>query len=106
MANKYLGEHKVTLGDKELTLKYSLDALAELEDHFQKPINAVVKDLQNPDIPNLRTLQKILHVGANAFHPELTFEEIGKLTMPSAAMDAIAKALFGQDDEATTLNPT
>ncbi len=110
MANAHLGEYKVTLGGKELTLKYSLDALAELEDHFKKPINAVVQDLQNPDVPNLRMLQKILHVGVSEFHPELTFQEIGKLSMPANAMKAISKAMFGGENdtpaaEGATQNP-
>ncbi|MCY8048446.1 gene transfer agent family protein [Bacillus haynesii] len=73
MANKQRGESKVTLGDKEYSLRYDLNALVELEDRMGVPLS----EMGEMKI-TIRTVRSMLWAGVLHENPDVTEEELGK----------------------------
>lgn len=90
MANVKRGEVKVML-DKERTLKYTLNALAEVED---KGIDLTQLDGK----VSIKTLRTLLHAGLIHEDPELTEIELGNMITfdnIQPVQEALAAAMGG-----------
>ena len=101
MANAHRGQHVVEFDGVKYTLKYSLDALASIEETCGDNIQNIMTNLGGTEKPNLRVIQKIFHAGLLEFQPEMTLQQAGRLGTASEIMAAIVGALFGSDDKPT-----
>lgn len=105
MANPHRGEVEIEIGGQKRRLRYSLGALAELqEDLGLRDINELLKVTLT-----VRTLISFLWAGLKHAEPDLTKETIDGWVVPISptieAVDrAMALAVFGQT-EAPKLNP-
>lgn len=95
MANPEKGEVAFKAADAEYTLRYSTNAICELEDHLGRGLNAIVADLER-----VSTVRALLWAGLRAKHPEITLKAAGEImdkcgvpTTVGAVSDAL-KAAF------------
>jgi hypothetical protein len=77
MTNKLKGEVTVTIGDRDLIVVYSTDALIELETRFGKGVQEIGQML----IDSLRVsdMRTIFRAGLIEYQPEITEQEAGRL---------------------------
>lgn len=91
MANPSRGEVTFTVADVEYTIKFSTNAICELEALQNKGLNEIVGDLER-----LSTVRALLWAGLHSNHPNVTLKQAGdlidKLGMV-AATDVIGRAL-------------
>jgi hypothetical protein len=74
MANPLRGEVAFTVADVEYTLKFSTNAICELEQLQNKGLNEIVGDLER-----LSTVRALLWAGLRAKHPGVTLVMAGDL---------------------------
>lgn len=87
MANKQRGEGKLMLGEVERTLRYDLNALAELEDALGVPLS----ELGNIEM-KIKNVRSILWAGLLHEDESLTEKEVGKhITIDN--MEEVQKAI-------------
>lgn len=91
MANPALSEVTLKVADAEYILKYSTNAICELEDLLNKGLNEIVSDLAR-----LSTVRAMLWAGLRAKQPDVTIKSAGEIIDKCgmvAATDVIGKAL-------------
>ena len=91
MANPLLGEVAFKAADAEYTLKFSTNAICELEELLNRGLNEIVSDLER-----LSTVRALLWAGLRAKHPDVTLKMAGEIIDKSgmvAATDVIGTAL-------------
>jgi hypothetical protein len=113
MGNKHRGETTFLVEGKSYTLRFSMDALANLEDDvgtsFQSFMAALVADDAKP---KTRLIQKLFFYGLQEYHPELTLRDVGRLGTPAEISKLVFAGLNGDqvgDEpalEAKTDSPT
>ena len=92
MANPIRGEVDLIAGDQTYTMRMSINAIVNLENHFDMGINQIAEllaDAKGMRIGNLRTI--VLHT-LKEHHPELTDEAAGEV-IGRAGFDATAAAI-------------
>lgn len=91
MANPARGEVAFTVADTEYTLKYSTNAICELEERLDKGLNVIVANMER-----LTTVRALLWAGLRAKHPDVTIQQAGELIDKvgmAQATEVIGKAL-------------
>ena len=103
MANPARGEVAFTVANTEYTLKFSTNAICELEDRLNKSISVIVEGMDR-----ITVVRAMLWAGLQAKHPEMTLQDAGDIIdrggMAHIA-ETISKALtlaFPAQDEAKT----
>jgi len=87
MANPHRGEVELTAGEKTLKLVFDWNAIAVLQDEFGE--DETFEKLK------VKTLARLLEIGCQKHHPEMTADEIMDLSPEiPAAMEAVQKALL------------
>ncbi|PFW43801.1 hypothetical protein [Priestia megaterium] len=86
-ANKERGESKLTLGEKEFTLRYDLNALVELEDKLGVPLS----EMGNIQI-TIKNVRSMLWAGVIHQEPEITEREVGSY-VGMENMEEVQKAI-------------
>lgn len=105
MANPHKSEVAFKVGDVEYTLKFSTNAICELEDRLDKGLNTIVANMER-----LTTVRALLWAGLQSKHDSITLQKAGEIIDQSgmaAATEAIGKALnaaFPRPDEASAKN--
>lgn len=99
MANAYKGEAEFKIKDKVYNLVFNWNAIAEIQTHFGEDVISKVTILGEVK-PSI--IAAILAAGMKENHPEMTEEEIMKLSPPihpaiRAIDDALSLAYFGPD---------
>ena len=79
MANKHRGEVELEVDGQTWTLRYSANALCELEDALNLGVAEIVETLQNPKGVRIKTLRALLWAGLRDRHPEMTLAMAGDL---------------------------
>lgn len=91
MANPAQGEVAFKAADADYTLKFSTNAICELEDHLNKGLNEIVAGIER-----LSSVRALLWAGLRAKHPDVTIkgagEIIDKIGM-AAAIEHVSVAL-------------
>lgn len=77
MANKAKGEVDLQVGDKVYVLRYSVNALCNLEDALGVPIFEYFSNLSK--IPSFNDTRKIFWAGLSENNPRPTLEEAGEI---------------------------
>lgn len=91
MGNPHRGEVTFKVADAEYVLKFSTNAICELEDRLDKSLNVIVANMER-----LATVRALLWAGLRAHHPDVTLPQAGEIIDRSgmaAATEAIGKAL-------------
>lgn len=91
MANPARGEIALKVGDTAYTLKFSTNAICELEDHLDKGINVIVSNMER-----VTTVRALLWAGLRAQYPDITIAKAGEMidrVGMAKATDVIGKAL-------------
>lgn len=91
MANPARGEVALAVADTEYTLKFSTNAICELEDRLDKGLNVIVANMER-----LTTVRALLWAGLRAKHPEVTITQAGEMIDRigmAQATEVIGKAL-------------
>lgn len=105
MANPKRSEVAFQVGDVEYTLKFSTNAICELEDRLDKGLNTIVANMER-----LTTVRAMLWAGLQAKHNGVTLQKAGEIIDQcgmAAATEAIGRALnaaFPRPDEAASKN--
>ena len=96
MANKYKGEVKLKLGGKELILRPTFGALAEIEDRSGKYITEIFGELERGRV-SIKVLAVIISSGAAAANPDEapTLNEAGD----AIRKDGMLAIMKQRDDE-------
>ncbi|WP_396190307.1 GTA-gp10 family protein [Flavobacterium sp.] len=91
MANPARGEVALAVADTEYTLKFSTNAICELEDRLDKGLNLIVANMER-----LTTVRALLWAGLRAKHPDVTITQAGEIIDRigmAQATEVIGKAL-------------
>ena len=94
MANKHKGEVTFETDGKNYTLRFSTNAICELEGVLDRSIISISQDLINaekdPERLRFSTMRAILWAGLREHHPSLTLAEAGDVM---TEMGGLAKAV-------------
>lgn len=100
MANKHRGEVEILL-DQTRKLRYTTNALAELEDALGKPVTQL-----NQEETGIKTIRAMLWAGLLHETPDLTINEAGELmnhtdltTISEKVTEAITLAFGGENSK-------
>ena len=91
MANKHRGEVELTAGDEIYTLLFSVNALCDLEEHFDMPIGRVSDMLNDPNNVRLTDLRALLLFALKEHHPDLVFTDAGRIATDAGIPETMAK---------------
>lgn len=97
MANKAKGEVALKTKDQVYTLRYTVNALCDLEDQLGAGINDILKEFQTEDTLRIRTIRTVLWAGLKDKHPDITIAQAGDIITDAgtvAAVSALAEALI------------
>ncbi len=94
MANVHKGEVGFDLEGKPYTLRFSANALCELEDALDCGINAVAAQLSKPESLRLKTVRAVFWAGLQDRHPQVTLQEAGEMVTALTLQGALG--LIGQ----------
>ncbi len=95
MANKLKGEVSFQSGEKTYTMRFSANALCELEDALEMGVNTVATQLANPESMRLKMVRVVFWAGLRDHHPEITLHQAGEIITDvslTAAMGLVSKA--------------
>lgn len=96
MANSARGSVALQVGDKAYTLSYSVNAICELEDHFEgKPVAQIAETMNDQASVPMSTVRAVIWAGLIDHHPELTLKDAGNVASEAgipACMNAVGRA--------------
>lgn len=86
MANRERGEVELRAGDKTYVLRYTTNALVQLEDMLGKPVTKMGGDI------SMKEARAMVWAGLLHAHPDLTPEQAGDI-MDAAGLSEAARAV-------------
>lgn len=95
MANRSKGEVSFEANGQSYTMRFSANALCELEDALDMGVTAVAIQMSSPENLRMRTVRAVLWAGLRDHHPNITQQEAGELVMEITfpkALELIGKA--------------
>jgi hypothetical protein len=111
MANAQRGEVAFECDGKSYALRFSSNALCELEDILNCGVNAIATQLSNPENLRIKTVRAVFWAGLLDRNPEMTLRDAGEiitsLTLPVALtkIGLAFSAAFPSTDESATVRP-
>ena len=91
MANKERGEYAFDAGGKSYTLRYSTNALCELEAILEAPFLDVITDFAEGKMSIVNT-RALFYAGLQERHPDLSISAVGNL-LDEVGMGTAIKAI-------------
>lgn len=79
MSNKFLGEHKVRVDDKDYTLRLDMNALCIFEDLAKCSAMVAIDDFSKGNLSNIRVLRTLILAALSEYHPDATEKEAGNI---------------------------
>lgn len=79
MANKERGEVTVEANGKTYTLRFSIDAMCQMEEATGKGVIAITQEFADPAKIRMATARAALWAALHEQHPELTLMQVGEL---------------------------
>lgn len=92
MANPNRGEVDLIAGDQTYTMRMSINAIANIEDHFDMGINQVAELLSDAKGMRIGNLRTIVLYALKEHHPELDVAAAGEV-IGKAGFDVTAAAI-------------
>lgn len=108
MANKHKGEVSFEVAGVNYTMRFSANALCELEDALDMGINAVATQLGNPASLRLKTVRAVFWAGLRDHHPDMTTVQAGDLVTELGiprAIELVGKAFELTFQDAPKVRP-
>lgn len=103
MANPHKGEATLKAKDVEYVLRYSSNAIVELENALDRGFTDIALEMttwaKNPKAMRVGTMRAVLWAGLRERHPDITLEQAGDLLLDGGGMFVIAQKV----SEALTL---
>lgn len=105
MAKPANADRQIVIGDNRYTLRFSVRAMAALQDHYQLPsLTAVGEKLQDSDNLSVKDMVAMLWAGLRTHHRDVSLEdaldmldEMGLENMQSMLGDAMQGAMPDAD---------
>lgn len=95
MANRFKGEVSFDCGDKPYIMRFSANALCELEDALGMGVNAVATQMSDPSTMRLTMVRTVFWAGLRDHHPDVTLHQAGEIITDlslTKAMELVSKA--------------
>lgn len=111
MANLYRGEYGFIVDDKSYVLRFSADAVCDLEEKLGKTLNKISELMQDPATMSMATIRTMFIVGMVHKHGDIgedACRAVFKLLSPVEAMSHVTKAFsiaFGVEEGKEGSNP-
>lgn len=90
--NPHKGEVELKAGDKVYVLRYSIDAICELEERTGKGFPVLAMEMMDPNRLRIGLVRDILHAGLLEKHPDITLKEAGELMLAAGGVDVVMKS--------------
>jgi len=84
--NKHRGEVEFEADGKTYTLRYSIDAICEMEAATGRGFFAVTQELSDANAMQLSTVRAVLWAGLREHHPDVTLKEAGDLIVKAGGI--------------------
>jgi hypothetical protein len=106
LANRFKGEVAFEAGEASYTMRFSANALCELEDALEMGVNTVATQLANPESMRLKMVRVVFWAGLRDHHPDITLHQAGEIITDvslTKAMGLVSRAfeLAFQDNSKT-----
>lgn len=91
MANPARGEVALRAAETDYTIKFSTNAICEVEDRLDKGLNTIIANMER-----VTTVRALLWAGLRAHHPDMTLAGAGEIidrVGMAPVTEAIGKAL-------------
>jgi hypothetical protein len=111
MANPHKGEVAFEAEGVHYTLRFSADAVCNLEEHFDKTLAEVGEIFANPKLLRMKTVRAVFAIGLRDRHPDLDDAAVTRIFKSLLSPDVIRFTVlafnraFGADDEGGEANP-
>jgi len=79
MANPHRGQVAITVGDLELTLSFSVNAICELEDALDLPVSKIAEKLNDPENLRMSLVRTVIWAALQDSHPEIDMQTAGNI---------------------------
>ena len=89
MANPSKGEVALEAGGKAYKLCFSANALCELEDALDMPIEQIGVALSDPKLRRIKTVRACLWAGLTEFQPDITIKQAGEIVQELSLVKAM-----------------
>lgn len=91
MANPHRGSVAFQVGDRALTLRFSVNALCELEDLLGEPVAKIAAKLEDAENIKLSMVRAIVWAGLRDYHAEVSLAAAGEIVDEAGIPDAMEK---------------
>ena len=104
MTNRVKGEVPLKAGDRTYTLRFSANAICELEDQLDMGINQIAKQMADPEAMRMKTVIAVVWAGLRDHHPDITLAQAGEIITDASligSMEAVSEAFtvaFGEKE--------
>jgi hypothetical protein len=112
MANPHKGDIELQAGEQTYTLRYSVDAICELEDRLDKSFPVIAMEMTDPVKRRLSVVREVLRAGLREHHPDISLKEAGELLVAAggaplvlAKIDQAFMAAFPQAEASDKPSP-
>lgn len=108
MANPVKGEVSFEANEKVYKMRFSANALCELEDQVGMGINAIATQLADPNNLRLKTVRAVFWASLLDYHPDITLRQAGDLVTEinmTEALKLITKAFELTFQDAPKVRP-
>jgi hypothetical protein len=95
MANPHKGEIAFEAEGRSYVLRFSIDAICQLEAETNRGIVSLIGELQDPEKMSLTMVRRILWAGLQEHQPDLSLKDAGEL-IPAAGGMANLLVMFGK----------
>ena len=89
MANAHKGEVAFEAEGQRYVLRFSIDAICQLEAETSKGIVALISELQDRDKMSITLARQMLWAGLREHHPDITVKDAGELIPAAGGMSAL-----------------
>jgi hypothetical protein len=93
MANPHKGEVSFDANGAAYTLRYSINAICELENETGKGIVALMTELEDPTRMSMTLARQIMWAGLREHHPDITVKAAGELISAAGGLMRFVQVL-------------
>lgn len=93
--NPHRGEVALVNGATTYTLRFSVNAIIEMEDELGEGVNAIAEQISDAKRVRMKTIRALLWAGLRDHHPEVTQAQAGEILSDigmAEAMEPIGRA--------------
>jgi len=108
LANKNKGEVSFEANERSYTMRFSANALCELEDVLNMGVNDVAEQMSKPKNLRIKTVRGIFWAGLRDHHPEITIQKAGDIIQDISlprCLELIGKAFNLAFQDSTKVRP-